>query len=124
MSAASPSGGDAAHAPLLGRMAQEGETALAVLTVAGTAAALGGAGALAVSAQRLWLAQPQLLGGPAVASVPVASVGDVRARPVRFPRGAQRLEVVVDGRPLRFTTRAEPGAVDEFVRALEAARGR
>ena len=114
---------DPAHAPLLGRMAQEGDTPLALLPL--TAGSLGGSGALAVSAERLWLTQPQLLGGPSTASVPLRSVGAVSIRPRRlFPgaAGTLRVEVVVDGRTLRFTTRAQRPAAEEFARVLTAAR--
>ena len=116
---------DPAHALLLGRMAQEGETPLALLPLAaGARAGLSGSGALAVSATRLWLSQPQLVGGPSVASVPLSGVGGITARARRGPlaRG-WRVELVVDGRPLRFTTRAERAAVDAFVRAVEPAAG-
>ena len=116
---------DPAHALLLGRMAQEGDTPLALLPLAaGARAGLGGAGALAVSAGRLWLSQPQLIGGPSVASVPLGGVGPVGVRPRRGPLGGGwRLELVVDGRPLRFTTRADRAVVDAFVRALRPAAG-
>ncbi|WP_337062767.1 hypothetical protein [Kineococcus sp. G2] len=115
---------DPAHASLLGRMAQEGETPLAVLPVtSGPFAGLGGAGALAVSAQRLWLTQPRVLGGPSTASVPLGGVGEVTVRPGRGLGGAGgvRVEVVVDGRPLRFTTPAGREAAEGFARAVAAA---
>lgn len=117
---------DPTHALLLGRMAQEGDTALAALAI--SAGPLGGAtssGALAVSRERLWLTQPHLLGGPSVASVPLASVGALTVgggRPVLGAPRALRLEVVVDGRPVRWRTLAPREAVEEFVRALTAAR--
>ncbi|WP_432572341.1 hypothetical protein [Kineococcus sp. SYSU DK005] len=118
---------DPAHAVLLGRMTQEGESPLALLPL--SAGPLGnlsgaGAGALAVGTARLWLSQPQLVGGPSVASVPLGSVGAVGVRERRaLPAlGALRVEVVVDGRPLRFSTRAGRAAVDAFARALDAAR--
>ncbi|WP_432534023.1 hypothetical protein [Kineococcus arenarius] len=111
---------DPAHAQLLGRMAQEGETPLAVLPItSGPFGGLSGSGVLAVGAVALWLAQPRLLGGPSVASVPLTSVGAVSARARRSPLGAGgglRVEVVVDGRPLRFDTRAQRADVEEFVR--------
>ena len=116
---------DPAHALLLGRMGQEGDTPLALLPLAaGARVGTGGAGALAVSATRLWLSQPQLIGGPSVASVPLSAVGGIGVRPRRGPLGGGwRVELVVDGRPLRFTTRAERAAVDAFVRAVEPAAG-
>ncbi|WP_432494790.1 hypothetical protein [Kineococcus gypseus] len=116
---------DPAHATLLGRMAQEGESPLAVLPLAGGAFGASSAGALALSARRLWLTQPQLLGGPSTASVPLASVGAAGVsakRPLLGGPGAVRVELVVDGRALRFTTRAGRAAAEEFLRALDAAR--
>ncbi|GAB7192894.1 hypothetical protein NUM3379_36030 [Kineococcus sp. NUM-3379] len=118
--------GDASHALLLGRMAQEGDTPLAVLPLAsGPFAGPSGSGVLAVSAARLWLAQPQLLGGPSVASVPLASVGAVGVRAPRGLLGAAgslRVELVVDGRPVRLRTRADRAAAEEFAQAVDAAR--
>jgi hypothetical protein len=117
---------DPTHALLLGRMAQEGDTALAVLAI--SSGPLGGvtsSGALAVSRERLWLTQPQLLGGPSVASVPLASVGAATVtggRPLLGAPRALRLEVRVDGRPVRWRTLEPRESVDEFVRALDAAR--
>ncbi|WP_432483914.1 hypothetical protein [Kineococcus esterisolvens] len=117
---------DPAHALLLGRMAQEGETPLAVLPVAsGALAGLSGSGVLAVSARQLWLAQPRLLGGPSVAAVPLGAVGAVTVRAQRAlpgTAGGLRVEVVVSARPLRFTTRADRAAADAFARAVAAAR--
>ena len=118
--------GDPSHAHLLGRMAQEGETPLAVLPI--TSGALGGpsgSGVLAISAVRLWLSQPQVLAGPSTASVPLEAVGAVTVVARRaFPgsRGSLRVEVVVDGRPLRFRTGAGRAAAEEFARAVAAAR--
>ncbi|NAZ77920.1 hypothetical protein GTQ99_21280 [Kineococcus sp. T13] len=116
---------DPAHALLLGRMGQEGDTPLALLPLAaGARAGLGGTGALAVSATRLWLSQPQLVGGPSVASVPLSGVGALGVRARRGPLGGGwRLELAVEGRVLRFTTRAERAAVDAFARALQQAAG-
>jgi hypothetical protein len=117
---------DPTHALLLGRMAQEGDTALGALAI--STGPLGGAtssGALAVSRERLWLTQPHLLGGPSVASVPLASVGAVTVgggRPLLGAPRALRLELVVDGRPVRWRTLAPREAVEEFVRVLTAAR--
>ena len=80
---------DPTHAPLLGRMAQEGDTALAVLAI--TSGPLGGvtsSGALAVSRDRLWLTQPQLLGGPSVTLLP-GIIGDLFGSGIgRWPAGA------------------------------------
>ena len=118
--------GDDSHALLLGRMAQEGDTPLAFLPLAaGPFAGPSGSGVLAVGAARLWLAQPQLLGGPSVASVPLASVGAVG---VRAPRalfgvtGSLRVELLVDGRPVRLRTRGGRAAAEEFARAVATAR--
>ncbi|NAZ88502.1 hypothetical protein [Kineococcus indalonis] len=121
-------GGDPGGALLLGRMAQEGETPLAVLPLAtgpldGLLGSGSGGGALALSAQRLWLTRPQLVGGASVASLPLADVGAVDVRERRGPLGGGvRVEVVVDGRPLRFSTRAGRAAADAFARALTTAR--
>ena len=121
---------DPGHAALLGRMTQEGDTPLAVLplapgALAGLPGAGAGAGALAVSAARLWLSEPRLLGGPSVASVPLRSVGAVAVRERRGllgGPGSLRVEVVVDGRPVRFATRAGEAAAEEFARAVATAR--
>ncbi|WP_432493866.1 hypothetical protein [Kineococcus auxinigenes] len=113
---------DPAHALLVGRMTQEGETPLAVLPIgSGPFGGLSGSGVLAVGAVRLWLAQPRLLGGPSVASVPLTSVGVVSVRAQRSLLGAGgglRVEVVVDGRVLRFGTRAQRADAEEFARVV------
>lgn len=89
------------HALLLGRMTGAGEAELARLALA--------RGALALGEERLWLAQPQLLGGPSVASVPLQDVGDVTVTPRRGLLGPRvDVEVVIAGRPVRF--RAGGGA--------------
>jgi len=117
---------DPTHALLLGRMAQEGEAALAALAVhAGPVGGATSSGALAVSRERLWLTQPHLLGGPSVASVPLATVGAVTVgggRPFLGAPRALRLEVQVDGRPVRWRTLAPREAVEEFARVLTTAR--
>ncbi|NIZ92979.1 hypothetical protein [Kineococcus rubinsiae] len=118
---------DPTHALVLGRMAQEGDTALAVLTVvSGPLGGTTGSGALAVSRERLWLTQPQLLGGPSVASVPLASVGAVTVSGggtlLGAPR-ALRVEVVVDRNRLRFRTLAEREVAEAFAQAVADARG-
>lgn len=89
------------RALLLGRMTGAGEAELARLALA--------RGALALGPERLWLAQPQLLGGPSVASVPLHDVGAVtvvRRRGLLGPR--VEVEVVIAGRSVRF--RAGGGA--------------
>ncbi|NAZ82154.1 hypothetical protein GTR02_10025 [Kineococcus sp. R8] len=116
------SSADPAHALLLGRLAQEGDTPLALLPVSGGPR---GDGALAVSSTRLWLTQPHLLGGPSVASVPLTSVGAVRVEATRGllgTGGGLRVELVVDGRPVRWRTRASREAADDFAAAVAAAR--
>ncbi|MFD0482677.1 hypothetical protein ACFQ46_08745 [Kineococcus sp. GCM10028916] len=109
----------AARSILAGRLSQSGETLLAELPLSG--GALGGAGALAVTAQSVWLAQPQLVGAPSVASVPLSDVGRVgfRARPVF---GGLRVTLEIAGHPVKLTTPAGEDEVSEFLRVLEAAR--
>jgi hypothetical protein len=111
----------AARAVLGGRMAHSGETPLADLPLSG--GALGGTGALAVGAERLWLAQPQLLGGPSVASVPLAEVGAVSCRPRRTRSGGTRITLEISGRRVDLVTPAGADEVSEFLRTLESARG-
>ena len=110
----------AARALLTGRMAQDGERVLAELTLSG--GALGGAGALAVGPDRLWLAQPQLLGGPSVASVALSEVGAGSCRPRPALLGGCRLVLEVSGRAVRFATPAAEDEVARFLGALEDAR--
>jgi len=104
---------------LLGRMLQAGEHPGATLPLG--RGVIGGAGALAVGTVGLWLCQPQLLGGPSVASVPLSSVGPAACRTSRF--GGVVLQVELSGRRVRFSTPAALGDVEEFLRALDAARG-
>jgi hypothetical protein len=110
----------AARALLAGTMARDGESPLAELTLTG--GAFGAAGALAVGPQRLWLALPQLLGGPSVASVPLADVGaaSCRARPGLL--GGCRVRLEVAGRRVDLVSPAREGEVADFLRVLEAAR--
>ncbi|WP_432543098.1 hypothetical protein [Kineococcus sp. SYSU DK002] len=114
-----PGAPTAAQALLLGRMSAEGEPLLASLPVGG--GWIGGAGALAVGPARLWLAQPQLVGGPSTASVPVGDVGSASLRRRRF--GALAVVLRLGGRDVLLPTRAAAGDVEEFLRALDAARG-
>ncbi|WP_432560969.1 hypothetical protein [Kineococcus sp. SYSU DK003] len=107
------------EATLLGRMTQAGERVLGTLAL--SAAFLGGSGALAVGSRNLWLAQPQLIGGPAVACVPLADVGAVSSRSSRRRRGATVLELQLAGRTVEFSTRAGADDVEQFLRTLRAA---
>lgn len=107
----------AARALLAGRMAQSGERPLAELSLSG--GALGGAGALAVGPRRLWLAQPQVIGTPSVASVPVSELRGAFARPRASFLGGFRVEVRVGERTVRFSTQAAAEEVAEFVRQVE-----
>jgi hypothetical protein len=104
---------------LLGRMLQAGEQPVATLPLG--RGVVGGAGALAVGTVGLWLAQPQLLGGPSVASTPLTAVGPSSCRASRF--GGTVVEIELDGRRVRFSTPAARGDVEEFLRVLDAARG-
>lgn len=109
----------AARAILAGRLSQNGETLLAELPLSG--GPLGGAGTLAVSAQGVWLAQPQLVGAPSVASVPLSDVGRVGFRG-RSLFGGLRITLEIAGRAVKFATPASADEVSEFLRVLEAAR--
>ena len=111
----------AARALLTGRMAQDGERPLAELPLSG--GALGGTGALAVGPRRLWLAQPQLLGGPSVASVALSQVGAGGFRARAGFLGGCRLTLEIDGRAVTFTTPAPAAEVAGFLSAVEDARG-
>ena len=117
---------DPGSALLLGRMAQAGDTPLALLPLApGPLGGGSGSGVLAVSSDRLWLAQPQLLGGPSVASVPLTTVEAVTVRGGGRFLGVERalqVEVVVDGRPLRLSTRVVREVAEDFARAVTRAR--
>lgn len=113
-------GSDAA-AYLLGRLVQEGREPLAVLRVTpGSLPSLGGVHALAVTAGRLWLAQPRLLGGADVASVPLADVGPVTVRP--GSRGRPRVAVEVGGRALRYRGVDDVAACEALAAAVRAGR--
>lgn len=104
---------ETAHALLLGRMTQAGEALLARLTLA--------KGALALGEERLWLSQPQLLGGPSVASVPLEDVGAVTVADQRSAFGPRvAVEVVIAGRPVRFRAAGDRTVVDAFVEVLRA----
>lgn len=102
---------ETAHALLLGRMTQAGETQLARLSLA--------RGALALGDERFWLSQPQLLGGPSVASVPLEDVGAVTVRDQRSAFGPRvQVEVVIAGRTVRFRTAGDRAAAEAFVEVL------
>lgn len=103
---------------LVGRMTQAGETARTTLRLG--AGLVGGAGALALGSRSLWLAQPQLMGGPSVASVPLAEVGPGSLRTSRW-RG-RVLVLSLNGREVRFPTPATAEEAGEFLRVLDLLR--
>src|SRR4051812_6319110 len=82
-------GAEAASAFLIGRLAQEGRTARALLkvTTRGPWRGLGSVYVFAVDSDRLWLVQPQLLGDPSIASVRLSDVDGASVR------AGRRLEV-------------------------------
>lgn len=104
---------------LVGRMTQAGEQVLASLPL--SAGLVGGAGALAVAGSSLWLARPQLVGGPSVASVPLADVGPGTVRVSRF--GGRVLLLRLTGRDVKFSTPATADDVEGFLRILDVVRG-
>lgn len=107
----------AARAIIAGRMAEAGEETLAGLSLSG--GALGGAGALALGPHRLWLAQPQLIGAPAVASVPRSDVRSASFRARAGFLGGFQLRLAVGERVVTLTTQAAREDVEEFVRQVE-----
>jgi len=123
-------GSGATTAFLIGRLAQEGRHPLVVLQAwPGRWRGLGGLHAFAVDADRLWLAQPRLLGEPAMASVPLTEVRDVLVHD-RAPRGGLggsdvvRLDIELIGRTLRYTTQDDAETCFRFVDALRNGRPR
>ncbi|PRY14446.1 hypothetical protein [Kineococcus rhizosphaerae] len=103
---------------LLGAVTRAGQSVLASLPLTG--GTFGASGALAVSATELWLSQPQLLGGPAVASVARGEVRRAVARRARF--GGYVLDLQLDGRRVRLTTRASGADVEAFLAVLGVVR--
>jgi hypothetical protein len=108
-------GADAASAFLIGRLALEDRTPRVVLK-ATTRGPLRGTGVhvFAVAGDRLWLAQPRLLGEPAIASVPLAEVGGGQVLPGPPPL----VELRLGGRSMRYKALDDVGKCTEFVAAL------
>ena len=110
---------DAASAFLIGRLAQEGRQARAVLKAATPGPwHRAGVHVFGVADERLWLVQPRLLGEPAIASVPLSEVGGASVR-----QGRRRPEVVLrlGGRSSRYTVLDSAQACERFVEALSTA---
>jgi hypothetical protein len=118
-------GADAASAFLIGRLAQEGRQPLALLTAtSGRWRTLTGVHVFAVDGDRLWLAQPRLLGEPAVASVPLREVGEVTVRsgPERGGRGAALLEMELAHGALRLRILDDAEVCARFLDAVRGGR--
>ena len=114
----------AASAFLLGRLAQEGQTPLAMLRVTpGRWRGLTAVPVFAVSEGRLWLAEPRLLGDPSVASVPLSEVGEIRLR-TRSGREIAGLDIELGGRVLHYTALDDLDACRAFVAAVRSSRPR
>ena len=113
---------------LLGRLAQEGRTPLRMLSVSpGRWRAATGAHAFAVCDGRLWLAQPRLMGDPAVASVPLSAVGEVTVRTRRplLPRTGPDVVLIgieLGGRRLQYRCLDEAEACQAFADAVNSGR--
>jgi len=106
---------DAASAFLIGRLAQEGRQAVAVLRASpGAVRGLSAVHVFAVDGERLWLVQPRLLGEPAIASVPLGEVQDASVREGTRPQVVLRL----GGRTTRYTALDDVDACRRFVAAL------
>jgi hypothetical protein len=116
--------GGSTSAFLVGRLTQEGRTPLAVLTAApGRRRTLSQAHVFAVTEGLLWLAQPRLLGGPAMASIGLDQVGPVIVDAAGSARGAVRVDIPVSGRHLIYTVLDDADAARSFASAVEVARG-
>jgi len=117
-------GSDTASAFLIGRLAQEGRTPLAMLKASpGRWRGVGGVHVFAVDPERLWLVQPRLLGDPAIAWVPLAEVHDMRMHTRPRPGAADvvRLDIELAGGTLRYTAQDDADTCGRF---LDALRGR
>ncbi|MGY1617994.1 hypothetical protein ACI797_14735 [Geodermatophilus sp. SYSU D00691] len=110
---------DAASAFLIGRLAMEGRQPQAVLKAAppGPWRGLVGVLVFAVADGRLWLVQPQLLGEPSVASVPLAEVGEVAVRSGR----RVLVELRLGERVQRYTALDGAEAAEAFAAAARGA---
>jgi hypothetical protein len=109
-------GADAASALLIGRLAQEGRAARALLKAAtpGPFRGLSGVHVFAVDTDSLWLVQPQLLGDPSIASVPLA---DVSGASLRMGRRLQ-VELRLRERVMRYAVLDDAAAAERFVAEL------
>jgi hypothetical protein len=114
-------GADAASAFLIGRLAQEGRTPVAVLrATSGPLPGVTGVHVFAVEGERLWLVQPRLLGEPAIASVPLRDVGEVTLRtgPGRNGRDVVSLRLGLPAGTLTFRALDDADTAARFVDAL------
>jgi hypothetical protein len=108
-------GAETAAAFLIGRLAQERRTPQVVLKAATRGPWRGnGVHVFAVADGRLWLAQPRLLGEPAIASVPLSDVGAASVLPGPRPQVQLRL----GGRTVRYTALEDVATCEDFVAAL------
>lgn len=115
---------DAARDFLVRRLAQEGLAPLAVVRVfPGRWRGFSGSHALAVTDGLLWLACPQLIGDPSVASVASSTVirVEMHARRPLLPTGAGRvvrLDIRLRDGLLRYAAFDDEEACEAFVTAL------
>ena len=117
--------GGSTSAFLVGRLTQEGRTPLAVLTAGpGRWRTMNSTHVFAVTDGLLWLAQPRLLGGPSIASVPLDQVGVVTVDTGETAAAPVRVDIPVSGRHLRYTVLDDADAARAFASAVEVARER
>jgi hypothetical protein len=116
-------GADAASAFLIGRLAQQGRRPHAVLKASPGSWRFTGVHVFAVDGERLWLAQPRLLGEPSIASVPLGEVGEITVRTGRSSQDV-RLDVPLARGSLRLRVLDDAEACDRFVEAVREGRGR
>src|SRR4051794_18842284 len=111
-------GADAASAFLIGRLALDGRQPSVVLRAVtpGPWRGLTGVHVFAVADDRLWLAQPRVLGEPAIASVPLSDVGGARLVPGR----RTQVELRLNGRSMRWTVLDDAAASERFVEAVDS----
>ena len=110
---------DGARDVLLGRLTRERREPLAVVRgFPGRWRGFAGNSALAVTDGLLWLATPQLIGGPSVASVATSSVSEAELDSGRS--ASLRLRLRVDEHSLTFTLVDDEDTCRSFVTALRA----
>jgi hypothetical protein len=111
-------GADAASAFLIGWLALDGRQPSVVLRAVtpGPWRGLTGVHVFAVADDRLWLAQPRVLGEPAIASVPLSDVGGARLVPGR----RTQVELRLNGRSMRWTVLDDAAASERFVEAVDS----